>query len=847
MNFVFVIDSSVSMAQTFEGMSFFETAKSAIQSFVYKREAYSNKNNLNCDKYMLLTLNDDISQSALWRWSSSVEHFIYQLKALKQLYDFTDIDNGIKNSFNLLNFIRKIGFERHVNGRMLSWIQKSNIIVITDGGRICSNKKVSKGSMALLDTEVNIKGQNQNGLIIPRLFNELYRWDQSIYAIILSDNKNVPSYKYLKNYVNITGGQIYTAGNSEILNKVICELFEEFMHYRVCISFSNKYFTYHNKDKKNNKVIAVIEPTFVDIKKDKWPFPDELLITKDVRNLPVKKAHPFYLISPIFTFNFCIKSEFYDEYEIKDSKMKFMLLTTNVMQNITISQFLNEGTDNIYFEVTNEFNNRNANVDIKPFAIIAIYFDSNYIKNLKTFNTDKKTMLDYVTEAMKTEKKKNIVNNIKCYFYNLPYDYKEFISIISKYENNIISKPELQIQIEKYCSAIPFYYKLYVSQFLQRKGIIAPDNDSLYRNIQKECFNDNLLKEINRISQYEYDTQIEISRMDKKNKQLHISRNAFCCMKENLYKVEAKGEREKMQSTLMLSSQNNKENKTKYKDFLKKCLNINKTLKMKSNTANQINVNIQNENLYRNNVTNNKFSCDIEIMGDFRDYLNKSAAIRSNKLYDKEIKTFIGDYFGNQFRPRKEMYIPTITPPIQVNNKKDEVYIAPNITETKDELSIITPGQKRNRDESENKMENTNISTNSVYSALSDDEEHYTNDLSTAFTNEFINYEIVKKEKRSNSNDIRMTTKYDINNNKIIGWKLNSEIRKYSRKFVKCFQGKEDLIALVREILKMEYLFLNKEQKVNFLSRIYKLGEDYELDRITLNKLNKMIHSYIKT
>ena len=63
---------------------------------------------------------------------------------------------------------------------------------------------------------------------------------------------------------------------------------------------------------------------------------------------------------------------------------------------------------------------------------------------------------------------------------------------------------------------------------------------------------------------------------------------------------------------------------------------------------------------------------------------------------------------------------------------------------------------------------------------------------------------------------------------------------------MKCFQGKEDLIALVKEILKMEYLFINKENKVNFMNRVYKLGEDYELDRFTLNKLNKMIHSYNK-
>ena len=168
--------------------------------------------------------------------------------------------------------------------------------------------------------------------------------------------------------------------------------------------------------------------------------------------------------------------------------------------------------------------NHNANVDIKPFAIIAIYFDANYITNLKSFNSDKKTMLDYVNETIKTEKKNVIVNSIRCYFYNLPYDYKEFISIITKYENNIISKPELQIQIEKYCSDIPFYYRDYVSLFLQRKGIIAPDNDSLYRNNIKENFSESILKEIKRISQYEMDIQIEINRLLGKNKQLHISK-----------------------------------------------------------------------------------------------------------------------------------------------------------------------------------------------------------------------------------------------------------------------------------------------------------------------------------
>ena len=85
----------------------------------------------------------------------------------------------------------------------------------------------------------------------------------------------------------------------------------------------------------------MIEPTVIDIK-DKWPFPDELLITKDIRNLHIKKAHPFYLISPIFSFNFSIKSDFYDEYEIKDEKMKFlwnMVVIYVIIKNILLNTY----------------------------------------------------------------------------------------------------------------------------------------------------------------------------------------------------------------------------------------------------------------------------------------------------------------------------------------------------------------------------------------------------------------------------------------------------------------------------------------------------------------------------
>ena len=120
MNFVFVIDSSVSMAQTFEGMSFFEAAKSAIQSFVYKRESYNNKNNLNSDKYMLLTLHDDISQSAVWNVrSNSTELDISTRSSATDLQTISLLLNWKKtsNCKNLLTRRRNRGATTSITSR----------------------------------------------------------------------------------------------------------------------------------------------------------------------------------------------------------------------------------------------------------------------------------------------------------------------------------------------------------------------------------------------------------------------------------------------------------------------------------------------------------------------------------------------------------------------------------------------------------------------------------------------------------------------------------------------------------------------------------------------------------
>lgn len=876
MNFVFIIDSSLSMSQTFEGISYFETAKSAIHSFVLKREIFNSKLKLKSDKYFLLTLNDDNSQSPIWRWSASTEHFLYQLKAIKQGCDFTDIETAIKNGFNLVNHIRKIGCEKHVYGRLFSAIQNSFIIILTDGGKICNSKNGAVSTVSLLDTDINKKtlGQGNNITQFPRLYNELYRWDQSIYAIILSEEAKPPAYSLLKKYVKMTGGSIYTASNWENLNKIICELTEKvFAYNKVNIAFSDKTFSSINNNKKISKKICSLEGISNDSIKEKWPFPDELLITKDIRSLPIKKAQPFYYISPIFMYNFTIKNEFYDEYEIKNPKIKFRLLTSHVMYNITIQNFLNSCNDSIYFEVTNEFTTNNLDVEPKPFGVIALFFDSLYMQNLQNCKNQNKTLFEYVTESIKKEKKSIFVSRVRCKFFNLPYNYKEFISLLSKYENNLITKPELQIQIEKYCNSIPFYYKYYVSLFLQRKGLLSSDNDSLYRNVEKENINDIIVNEIKKISKYEIETLFDINHVYNKNKQLHLSKNAGCCLKENLYKDDGKVQRVNLISPLLFSSTNQQTQKSKYNNFLLKSLNINKTILLSKNNSNisstpNTQPSSSKDSQYRSNISSQKTTCDIETMGDYREYINKSASVRSNKFFDNEIKILVVDLFGNQFRPRKEMYAPIYTPAPPNNNPNNmspttnienhpptdnEVYISPTITETKDELSIINPGQKRSRDDNSSVISINSASTltsNTVYNSLSDDEGDYTQDLSSAFTNEFLSYDFFEENKRSSSyskldEDIKLKTKYNITSEKIARWKLNNEIKKFSRKFVNCFKGKDNLIKLVKDILKLDYLFINKEKKIRFLNRVYKLSEDYEIDKLTLNKLNKIINSYM--
>ena len=179
MNFVFIVDTSLSMTQTFDGISYLDIAKSNIRKFIFEREINNYQlKRPKFDKYFLLTLSKILDENFFLKsWSSITDQFLFQLNALKISYDITNIDTAIQNGFKLLNFIKKIGYEKHIYGRLFSKIQNSVIILITDGGYMSENEKYF--NMNLNQSSLLLKDNNE--YIInkyPNIYKELYRWDQ---------------------------------------------------------------------------------------------------------------------------------------------------------------------------------------------------------------------------------------------------------------------------------------------------------------------------------------------------------------------------------------------------------------------------------------------------------------------------------------------------------------------------------------------------------------------------------------------------------------------------------------------------------------------------------------------
>ena len=663
MNFVFIIDTSLSMAQTFDSISYLDIAKSNIRKFIFEREINNYQlKKPKFDKYFLLTFSKILDEKFfIQNWSINTDQFLFQLNALKISYDTSSIETAVQNGFKLLNYIKKIGYEKHVYGHLFNKIQNSIIILITDGGYISDNEK----NLNLNNPQSSSLLKDNNQYIInnyPNIFKELYRWDQRFFALVLTNKpEEFPSYKILEKICKNIGGKIITLENGNLLSDKLTELNKSFQNVGALINFNI------NKSRKKNIITFIEYNGKIEEMNEKWLFPDELIITKENKFLPVKNAIPIYELGNI-KYNFQLSQECYDKYEIKDKQFIFnILIEADCWNNLSIQDFLKEYKTSITIDILISGLN-NTKILKKPFAVLNLIFSKEIINQMseslnnrgnmslnKFFLNFQNNYQSTISNMIKSGQKINTeFNSIKCEFLNLPYHYAELITLIQNYKYKKINEIDFNIDIENYCMSIPFYYIKKVIKFLEKnkiKQFLEKEKES-YKKFVNQNFSNELINEIELLFKVESDN------INKINKGLEDNKNLIMKKRGTSYFRDLLSEKNHKQN--IINRQTEKEEDEEYSDFINKAFRIDEISNMTSMNNLNINNNFLEKTGYNNILMNNNSNIhevDIDLMGANREQLFRNDHLRSYLIPEIELRYLIKDYlFGNQFIQRKYAY-----------------------------------------------------------------------------------------------------------------------------------------------------------------------------------------------
>ena len=663
MNFVFIIDTSLSMAQTFDNISYLDIAKSNIRKFISERE-YNNYliKRPKFDRYFLLTFSKIVDDNYFLKsWSTTTDQFLFQLNALKISYDITSIDTAIQNSFKLLNYIKKIGIEKHIYGRLFSKIQNSIIILITDGGYMSENPNnfnLNQWSSLLKDNNEYILNK------YPNIYKELNRWDQRFYSIVLTNkNEEFDSFKILDKICKNLGGKIITLENGNLLCDKLNELNRAFQNTGVLINFNI------NKIRKKNIITFLEYNGKIEEMNEKWLFPDELIINKENKFLPVKNAIPIYELGNI-KYNFKLSQDCYDKYEIKDKQFIFnILIEGDCWNNLSLLDFLKEYKTSITIDIlVSGLNNNNKNFK-KPFAVLNLIFSKKIIDQMNETLNDRGNMslnkffVDYQNMYYDTsnnllkngQRLNGELNSIKCEFLNLPYHYTELLSLIQNYKYKKINEIEFKIDIEKYCGNIPFYYIKKIIKFLERNKIkqFLDKEKEYYKKIVRENFSSEIANEIETLFRQENDIFYKINNKLEENKNLIMKKRGTSYFRDMLI--------EKNNYKQHIIKINEKEEDEQYLDFIDKAFRIDEISNMNQMNNNMnINNNFSEKIGFNNNMRNNNenlHESDIDFMGDYRENIYRNEHVKSYLIPEIELRYLIKDFLlGNQFIQRNIAY-----------------------------------------------------------------------------------------------------------------------------------------------------------------------------------------------
>jgi hypothetical protein len=172
--------------------------------------------------------------------------------------------------------------------------------------------------------------------------------------------------------------------------------------------------------------------------------------------------------------------------------------------------------------------------------------------------------------------------------------------------------------------AIPFYYKPYVVNYLEKRGLWATESNYI-KKLYEDNVNEAILSQIKQLCHEESERLATINSIYAQNKASHTEHTASCCRIDVIFQSKNR------------SKDGNKNNDLN--DFLNSISDINSSIKK---------LHLGKGEEKKNQSANE--NVEIEFMGDYREHIEAHKPLRSPYLFEEEIGEFKGDYFGNPFR-----------------------------------------------------------------------------------------------------------------------------------------------------------------------------------------------------
>lgn len=394
------------------------------------------------------------------------------------------MQNSIVNAFSALNKYNEIPNNSAIFGRTVSQSDHSCVIVFAD-----SSSRLSK-----LNAESKVKLSKTDS----KFFSEAFRWDQSIYSIILGKPNDITSenYSILSQYCSKIGGDMYSARSLEELLLRIDDAILNLNSHKINIIFevnnrevnatqardptTKSLFTFANKPflsyRRSLSSFLITKPKINlklqnqserEKKLEKWPFPLDFQVSKTMVELPTnRKVHPILIIgSMVKELTSIYEKDLFDEYEVVDKNFIVPFLEDYP------SLLINE-PKKIYWEIYSSISSistQKADQCCKPFGFLKLSIPSIYMSKInslvQTSNTPP-SIADFITKHHGAVKLKLCVS---C------YSYVDFFDFISKLKTR--STSESTLHLSRLIESIPFYYSYYIKEFLDNSRLFKLDQN----------------------------------------------------------------------------------------------------------------------------------------------------------------------------------------------------------------------------------------------------------------------------------------------------------------------------------------------------------------------------------